>query len=232
MTQAGGRLLRVLRVVAGSERPMGLVEISAAAGLDKSTAHRLLGHLCDEDMLVRNEDTRRYSVGTALQALGALSLQRSPLRAVTRPHLESLRDSSGETVTLHIPFRENRVCIDGVLGCHDVCRIVRVGETLPLEAGVTGKVLLAFSASLDAAALPQGMATARSRGYLAAIDDRVPGVAVIAAPIVLAGTAAGAIAVGGPKDRWTMKAMQSFAPQLRAAVSEISKQAGQDWANS
>jgi len=207
---------------------LGLVEISAESGLDKSTAHRVLRHLCEEDMLIRNEDTRKYTVGGGMQALGALCIQRSPLRAVSHPYLETLRDTSGESVTLHVPYGKNRVCIDGVLGNHDVCRIVRLGQSLSLDAGVTGKVLTAFPGVRTGKALPQWAATAKQRGYLAAVDERVAGVAVIAAPILSSGAAVAAIAVGGPKDRWTMKAMSTFAPQLVTAVLEIGRQAAPD----
>lgn len=221
-------MLRVLRVVAEADQPVSLLEISAEARLDKSTVHRLLGYLCNEDMLVRDSDSRRYIVGPGMQALGALCLQGSPLIVVARQHLESLREATGETVTLHVPYRDTRVCVDGVVGHHEICTVVRLGESLPLHSGVTGKVLVGFSSLEGPIDVPDEIRSsinkARHLGYYASVNDRMPGVAVLAAPILRRKSAVGAIAIGGPEGRWTMDKMHSFAPTLQAATAQIGAQ--------
>ena len=69
------KLLRILTAVQSSRDPSGatLKEISRSAGVNKSTAYRILTHLTRERYLVRTE-MGAYRVGPALARYGAQAI--------------------------------------------------------------------------------------------------------------------------------------------------------------
>jgi len=226
MSQSVGRALDLIEAVAASSRPMGLMELAEACQLDKSTASRLLKFLSERAFLERASEDRRYALGPLLQVIATQGLYQFNLRTVARAYLEKLRDITGETATLHIPVRDQRICIDGVTSIHSISCVVSLGELLPLTSGVGGKVLIAFPASESARRMSPQVAKAvgvtRRLGYLAAVGDRVAGVGVVAAPIVVGGIARASIVVGGPSDRWDLRAMHQFGTTIRSAAHDIS----------
>jgi DNA-binding IclR family transcriptional regulator len=232
MSRTAARALDLLAEVAARPEPAGLLDLAAAVSLDKSTAARLLAFLADRDLVVRDPDTRRYGPGPALVALSAGVLQRSSLRSIARPHLERLRDLTGETVTLHLLVDGSVVCIDGAESRHAIRRAIPLGESLPLGAGVTSKVVLAqlprdeIAAELGGtptAHLHAQLAAARADGWLAGVGDRIPGVSALAASIVPIGGPIGALTIAGPGERWTEDRMSEHAPALRDAVASIAE---------
>ncbi len=237
MSQSAVRTLKLLRLVALSTEPLGLMDAAEAAGLDKSTTARLLGGLVDTGFLVRDPDTRRYRVGPELIAIGSSSLRRADLQQVTAPRLVELRDATEETATLHVRVGDQRVCIGGVESRLDVRRVTPLGEQLGVHEGPTGKVMLAFLPSQEAAGILERSGTAqagvaallervRRDGYMAAIGDRTPGIGAISAPVFDAAGVRGSISVAGPAERWGMERMTAFAPELLAVARDVSAAIG------
>jgi DNA-binding IclR family transcriptional regulator len=230
MSRTAARTLDLLALVANRREPAGLLELAAEAGLDKSTASRLLAFLAGRDLVVRDRDTRRYAPGPELLAMGAGVLQRSSLRSIARPQLERLRDLTGETATLHLPVHERIVCIDGAESREAIRRAIPLGESLALGAGVTGKAVLGHLppgeaegavAARELAAMRRQLAAVRHDGWLAAVGDRVPGVSAIASPVVFGGRPRGAVTIAGPADRWTLDRMAAHGPALHDAAVTI-----------
>lgn len=237
MSQSAVRTLKLLRLVALSPEPLGLMDVAEAAGLDKSTTARLLGGLVETGFLTREPDTRRYRVGPELIALGSSSLRRSDLQQVAAPRLAELRDATEETATLHVRVGDQRVCIGGVESRHDVRRVTPLGEQLGVHEGPTGKVVLAFLAPHEAAGILQRAGVAadgleplleriRRDGYMVAVGDRTPGVGAISVPVFDGGGVRGSISVAGPAERWGIERMTAFAPELLAVAREVSAAIG------
>ena len=63
MSQTAARTLDLLEQIAGSSRPLKLMELAGATGLDKSTAARLLGFLEERALIQRQPATKGYGVG-------------------------------------------------------------------------------------------------------------------------------------------------------------------------
>lgn len=232
MSRTAARTLDLLAHIATRPEPAGLLDLAAETGLDKSTASRLLGFLAGRDLVARDPDTRRYGPGPALLAMGAGVLQRSSLRSIARPHLERLRDVTGETATLHLPVHERIVCIDGVESRAEIRRAIPLGESLALGVGVTGKAVLGhlpmpeIERALGARELRRmraQLAALRSEGWLAAVGDRVPGVSAMASPVVIGGRPRAAVTIAGPADRWTTDRMAAHGPLLHDAALTIAQ---------
>jgi DNA-binding IclR family transcriptional regulator len=240
MSTSADRAFDLLDEIASRSAPAGLIELATAAGLDKSTASRLLAVLCGRGLVARDPDTRRYEPGPALLLLATQVLDNSPLRSTAHNHLQRLRDTSGETVTLQLRVGLQRVCVDGADSSQPVRRVAHIGEVNPLYVGVTGKVITAFlppeqvSAVLadglatgrDMSRLPSELELIRRRGYHAGIGDKSEGVAGISAPVLTSRGVIAGLTVSGPHDRWTMRRMAEFAPTLLAAARDVSAALG------
>jgi len=234
------KIIGMLEAVASSAEPIGLMELAAVVGMDKSAASRHAAALVEQGLLRRNPDTRKYSVGDRTVAFASTVLGRANLRSSAVPHLVRLRDASGETASLALRVGAERVCVAAVESRHEVRRVVQVGERLPLHEGVCGEVLLsvlppaelrsalqvAEALGADMPRLHAGVLAARRRGYSAAEGLRVPGVSAIAVPVHAEGVEqVAALILAGPEQRFTMARMEEVAPAMVTAAAALSQSA-------
>ena len=238
MSQTAARTLDLLEQVAASERPLKLMELAGATGIDKSTAARLLGFLEERALIQRQPASREYGVGPGLLSLSAAAMRSSDLPELASPHLKSLRDETGETASLHLRVGRRRVCLAGAESRHEVCRVLSLGESLPLCVGPSGKVMLAFlpdreirsliapGACGDHDELLRQLESIRRRGAAAVIGDRTPGVGALSVPVFRAGAPVASISVAGPADRWDLDAMRRAEPGVRAVAERLSAALG------
>jgi DNA-binding IclR family transcriptional regulator len=171
----------------------------------------------------------------------------SDVVSLSEPVLESVRDSCGETVTLNVRHRLNRVCIRQLRGTSQINYDPAVGEVIPLQAGSSSKVMLAFDKALAEQVIAQGLtaftestivdpeafredlALVRKLGYAIARDETAVGVSSIGAPIFDSqGEVAAVIVIGGPSFRCTRVWLEGQADGLREAGLRVSRLLG--WA--
>lgn len=243
MSQTAERAFQVVEHVARAPAPCGLAEVASASGLDKSTAARMLAYLERRTLVQRDLDTKRYSVGPGLVSLAAVVIGGSGLPTAAQPHLERLRDESGETLSLHVRSGHERVCVAGAESPAVLRRVLTIGEPVPLWSGPTGKTILAFLPDGDQAevlalaraqlgedaaadALRKALKALARRGHVIAIGDRTPGVGAVSVPVYGPGGVIGAVTAAGPVQRWTAARMRAFVPVLSQAAREISAKLG------
>lgn len=142
--QAALRAVRLLKLFTPARAELQLNEVAQLAGLNKTTAHRLLRALRSEGLIDRNHQTGGYCLGPALMALGVQALSSNNLRMRARPVLKRLARESGETATLEIPVDDSMLILDEVTGDHVVGATANVGTRWPIHATSTGKALIAF----------------------------------------------------------------------------------------
>jgi IclR family transcriptional regulator, acetate operon repressor len=122
-------LIRLLR----DRGPLRLTDASAALGISRSTAHRLLAMLEYHGFAHQDPDTRAYAAGTG----------QVDLRAAARPALEALRAEVGETVHL-VALRDADVeFVDSVETAQGLRVGSRVGIRMPAHCTAAGKAILA-----------------------------------------------------------------------------------------
>jgi DNA-binding IclR family transcriptional regulator len=144
------------------------------------------------------------------------------MRAIARPHLEALRELSGESTNLVVLDGLAAVYIDQAPSLRQIRMFTAIGARVPAYASAAGKAMLAFAspgviAAVDRlplesltrrtitehAALKRELRKARARGYAFDNQECELGVACAAAPILdLDGTAFAAISVSAPAARW------------------------------
>ncbi len=217
--QAALRAIRLLKLFSADRPQLQLAEVSKLAGLNKTTAHRLLGALCSEEMLARDAKTGGYQLGAGIMALGSQALSANDLRLRARRYLQELAEETGETATLEVPIESSMLIIDEFSGKHFVAASGNVGTRWAMHATSTGKAILAFDEHaiqrLDASlpkltprtvtamkTLREQFPAIRQRGYAETVDELEAGFSGVGTVVMDgSGSVIGALSVCGPSSR-------------------------------
>jgi DNA-binding IclR family transcriptional regulator len=236
----------VLFFLHGAREPLGVSALGRSLGLPRSTVHRLIAPLLRRG-LVERDGAGRYRPGFALVALGLGVLRGDPLVAAARPVLEEEARELGETVFLTAARGGRIAVLEKAEGRGMLRAAPQVGATVPVHATAVGKLQLAFAPEgvvlgepFDAftpatRATPEALARevelARRRGYAENRDEWIPGLAVVAAPVLVAGTLAGAVSIAVPSVRLAELDPASLAARaVRAAERVAARLSGSEFA--
>lgn len=236
------KTLRIIDLLRDSRSPVSLHEISGQAGINKSTALRLLAHLEGEKYLQRNEKGA-YSLGPKLLQLGSDYQVQAPLREVARESLWELWRVTHETVNLAVLDGLDVVYIDCLESPHDLRLVSNNGMRAVLYRTALGKALLAYQPAeqrerlakslhfhaftpntlASAFALTREFASIRRAGFAVDNEESVLGLRCIAAPILDAkGVAVAALSISGPTSRITPQKTAALGNAVKAAARDVS----------
>ena len=158
-----------------------------------------------------------------------------------------LRRKTNETVSLYVPSGNERVLIERLESTHFIRVIAQVGEHMPLYAGASGKVFLAFlppekreevfeskhldrltsRTIIDIDELRKELVIIRKQGYAISHGERVEGASSVSAPIFnFQNQVIGAISISGPTSRFSEERIADFFEPLVKATNQISKAMG------
>jgi DNA-binding IclR family transcriptional regulator len=182
------KALSLLAAFKAQDESLSLTELAQRTRLHKSSALRLLNSLAHAWLVERGADGR-YTLGRGITRLHQVQQATSSLERVVMPVLRQLVADTGESAAFHTLWGQGaaaqRVSMFRVDSPHALRDHFRAGDLLPMNSGVGARVLVAFSgdAALQAAHGAQALiAQTREQGYLAAVGDRNPELAGIAAP--------------------------------------------------
>jgi DNA-binding IclR family transcriptional regulator len=242
MEQIGAvdKAVAILFHLHGVPRPQGVTGIGRALGIPKSSTHRLLAAL-GRGGLVDRDERGRYRPGSRLIALGLGALERDPVVVMARPVLELEAEAVGETFFLVGLRAGELVVLDKVEGTGLLRAAPRVGSRLPVHATAVGRLFLAFAPEdlpfprgrleaftphtvTDVEELRAGVDDARVSGRAGSRDQWIPGLSVLAAP-VLAGSRMrmlAALALAAPTARLDELGGDELASRVVRAAEHIS----------
>jgi IclR family acetate operon transcriptional repressor len=217
---------------------LGVTELANRTGLVPSTAHRLLHTLTKRGYVTQSPETGRYLLGYKIvEVASGIEHRRERLRAVARPHLESIQRATGETVNLVVLEADRVVYIDQVEGSRNVRMFTTVGTSVPAHTTGSGKAIMAFGPSdgpsalygdrelerltertlSTLAALEDDFKRIRRRGYALDNEEHEEGVGCVAAPVFdHTGRPCAAISVSGP----TARILHEHSSELGALLIE------------
>jgi len=198
-------------------------EVARALELPIPTSYRILTALRELGYVHQDAETKRFRLGVAALALGERARSVVDLRAVTLPILRWISKDSGETALLTVPSatRDAGVCLERVETSQPLRLSVQPGRQLPLHAGASQKVLLAYmpvdeiehvlkapleqlceSTITDPERMREEVNRIRLNGWASSYEETNVGVWGLATPLVdkLRGVVA-AIGVAGPSAR-------------------------------
>lgn len=230
----------LLRAFNRHERVMTMSELARAAQLPKSTVHRLLARLVELDAIEHHGNGYKLSLG--LLQLGAATPAAS-LRDLTLPYLAGLHRWTAATVHFAVLRQFDVVYLEKLAPANSPSTLTLVGGRLPANCTAIGKALLAWEDLDDlldflpspmpkltphsissADALVAQLREVKSSGIAREREEAQPGLACIAAPVVVQQFAIAAVSV-------SYAASETLNPQtdsaLRATVSQIAHDARQ-----
>jgi DNA-binding IclR family transcriptional regulator len=118
--------------------------IARDLNLPLSTTYRYLQTLEERAFLSRNSESRGYNLGPMILRLGHLAASQTRLIHVVMPEMESLSSLSGETVLLTVLSGWRAVCLERIETRKLIKMSLERGSSLPLHAGASSKILLAY----------------------------------------------------------------------------------------
>lgn len=218
---AVGRALSILDAFGAGESSLTLGELSRRTALHKTTVLRIARTMAGARYLVQL-DNGSWRLGPGAGWLGARYQTVFGQTASIEPVLRDLSKSSGESAAFYVREGNSRSCVVRVDGPQTIRHHVRMGESLPVNRGAIGRVLLAFSGE-------EGELYERIRraGYHITRGERDPQVASAAFPVFgLNHRLIGCVAVSGPIDRFTREACVRHVSLLRKAAARLSYEIG------
>jgi len=230
------RVVTILESVAAEPNGLTLSALARQIGVPKSTAHTLVQGLLATDFLA--EQSGLLSLGPGVELL-ASSRAGHQLRGVAHSELVTLAANAGETSHLFIRTGDSIILIDQVESDQPIRYAVKVRRPRPMLTTSTGKLFLAEmeppelesflaahggSGSPAAATIRAQRDAIRSQGIAYNIEESLPGVCTVAAPLRGAtGTLIAGLVIAGPAERVRPK-LGHIEPMLREAAERVSKQ--------
>jgi DNA-binding IclR family transcriptional regulator len=232
--QAVGVALQVLEELARSTEAVGTSELARSLGRTKARIHRHLGTLRELGFVERSS-AGTYRIGWKTYRLGLLASENFGLHRLAYQRLLALNQASGETVALAAPAGADVAVIDAIQSPDHVAITIRPGSVIPAGTSALGRVILAFQDGTAAAGKPGAKATAasrklsevRARWYEVAVNERLPGVAALAAPIFDDRNAVvGSVGIIGSSGVVTSPPPARLLRQVQQAAEQISRELG------
>lgn len=246
-TQAVRKAVQLLTCFNGdAQANLGVTELSVLTGWPKSTVSRLLAALEENGLVRQDAITGRYTPGLQLVALAGAALASDALYVASRAHLLRLAEASGETANLSVLDAGQLLTIDEAPSAEPIKFSGWVGVRQPLHGSSSGKVLLAALAperreAILAAGLPslaartitdhdgllRELAQVRAAGYALNVEELVPGLTSVAAPVRdHSGAVVAAISAAGPSSRLTARRLDNSITLVKEAALAASRGLG------
>lgn len=238
-----GKITEILNAFDLETPSLTLAQIRERTALPTSTAQRLVANLVAQGFLDRDDD--RFRIGLRMAYWAAPAVRGVRAVDLVAPVLRDLRDSTGETASLFRSEEDYRVCIAVEETHHELRQDSYVGKIAPLVAGSSGRVLLAWNDALrrevlgrpipplakdtitDASLLEDALERTRAAGYAITYNERVDGLAGLAAPVFgSGGEVRMAISVSGPATRIPEDVLSAWAPEVAAAAERATRLLG------
>ena len=229
--QSAERIFQVMETLA-DHGEMGLMELSTALDLHKSTVHRLLMSLIYMGYAKQDEATQKYMLSYKVVNMAGKILERMDILQVAKPYMERLSDLSGEAV--HLVQREgNHILyiykIEAKVGT--IRMVSHVGMVHPMYCSGVGKAIMATLPDEEVKKIWNESIiekkTDKTITDLTQMQENEKGVRCIAA--CLHGyqkEVKYAFSISGPTSRMTRERVKELAVDVKKVQEELSRELG------
>ncbi|MET3719474.1 MULTISPECIES: IclR family transcriptional regulator [unclassified Arthrobacter] len=238
--------IAVLRSFTADEPLLGVTEIANRVGLHKSTVSRILATFEQENLVERDEDTRRFRLGLGLIAVAGPLLAELEERRVAYPVLRELTELTGETSALMMWEGNESICVEQIASRHQIKHTAPLGARYSDALSASVQVFLATepeervrSLLLSGAIRYPGLDETSLEGYLLRLKDDVRrGWAVnygessldevgLAAPVYdHRGNLVAAVLIPAPRFRVSKERLQTLGESCMAAADKVTARLG------
>jgi DNA-binding IclR family transcriptional regulator len=212
-------------------------EVAERLDMSRSTTYRYLQSLRSYDLLEEDEIRGGFRLGPRVHELARVARKGLGLSEIALPIMQALCNRVGEAVLLTRRFGDRVVCVERVEGSSPTRLSYERGHVLPVHAGASAKVLLAFaqpedidkvlatatlerfteSTVTDADELRRQLAKIRELGYSVSDGEIDLGVRGVAAPIL---SPDGHVRAGLSAAGLAFRLTDSVLPDVIAAVKD------------
>lgn len=238
--QSVDRAMLLLRAVASAAaEDSTAARLAETCGLNRATAWRILSTLEAHDVVSCGRESGRWSIGVAVVDI-AHSAGTDTIIALARPRLERLSLQTGETAALAL-WRLGALTYVDEVGPPAIVAATWLGQTVPLHATSTGKVLLAFgddsvvprpprrrlerftdTTITTATALEEQLAQVRLRGFATCRGEYEASAWGVSAPVVdSAGRLVAVLSIWGPGTRVTDARFEVLGPLVHTTAATL-----------
>jgi DNA-binding IclR family transcriptional regulator len=223
--QAVGVAFAVLEALSQSSAAVGTSVLARQLGETKARVHRHLMTLRALGFVEKDSATDGYRLGWKSYKLGMAVTENFGLRRIAHAHLVRLHRESGQTVALAMPAAPGAITVIETLeSSGPVAITIRAGSMIPAASAALGRAILAFAPE-DASELHASLAAVRERWYEVAVNERIPGVAALAAPVFDdAGRAVASVGIIGSQAHVTQPPAPKLLAQVQEAAARISSE--------
>ncbi|MER1985175.1 MAG: IclR family transcriptional regulator [Solibacillus sp.] len=237
------KAIKVLKAFTNEEPSLSLTQLSKKTGISISSLQRFVSTFVYEGFLHKDERTKHYQLGHSLLYLGNLVKQESSLILVADPLLKKLNEELGESVSLNIVDGIERRCILNYDSTYPLSTKMYVGDTAPLYAGASSKMLLAFmplaedyienialepitdKTILSKEQLMRDLQQIRAQRYAKSNSERVRGACSVTGPILNASDhIIASVTIVIPEVRYNDYDEQQLIDKIQRVALEIEKQ--------
>ena len=224
-----------------------LTDLCKAAGMPKTTVHRMLLTLEDNGYVVQEKQRGEYCLSFKLFSIGSRMLRHSSLVDIARPYCKELVEAVDETVNLCVVSGTEMLVVDKQVTSQMLRQDSIIGSSFPLFQSASGKVFLAFAAEEETEkvlALISGQSPSlhseqvmgdlrlelekvRQTGLAYDYEEVFKGVRCTAAPIYdFQNTLVATLSISAPTVRLNEKASANIKRHLIEAAQKISRRLG------
>ena len=145
-TRSLERAFDILECFLGEQKELTLNQIAKFTKLSPSTAHRLIATLEKRNYVVRDEESKKYTLGSMIAKLGYVTTGKMGLdfKSVARKYMAKLHEMYNESISLYVLDGDKRLCIDRIESTYELRRAINIGSSFPLGIGAAGRVLVAY----------------------------------------------------------------------------------------
>jgi DNA-binding IclR family transcriptional regulator len=235
-----GHAIRTIELFEEAETQLTLQEISARAGISRSSTFRILFTLEQLGYISKNADARKYHLGPRIAEIAHRVRATHNVVQIAQPYMRELLNQFSETVNLAALQGSEVHYVDIVESARSLRLAAGIGSLAPLHASAVGKSLTAFlpedtvktllagkrfhrftrNTIVTRAAYSKALSRVRQQGYSIDNEEVERGAYCIAAPIFNGdGHATHAISISGPVHRVRQLSKPIIRDLLRAAAA-------------
>lgn len=230
----------ILELLAQSNQPMGISDISGKLDLNKSTVFHIVHTLMDLNVL-ENQREGKFVFGTRFYILGNMAGKRSRLIQTAHPYLEKINQETKLSAFLGLRSDRQAILIDKVDSAYGIKLSSEIGMQMPILAGAGIKAMLSQLSDeeideilartelkrytpysiVDKAAYKEEILEVRSQGIAYDREEYIEGMVAFAVPIKANGRdlQAAVWAVG-----LTRQVPEASIPELTELLKRISEE--------
>lgn len=235
------KAIEIMEYLSLEQKEIGVREASHILDVPKSTMQRILNTLLADEIVDFNEKTQSYSLGNGMLRLFTPYVVKNSLISAAREFMEQLSLELGETVGLHTRVKANQMVLHQCESMHELKWSLIVGKVYPLNAGASGKTLLAYlnneqyekvrphfdkvteKTTLAESEILDELLRIRNLGYSISRGEFSTGAMGIAVPVFKGDTAIASLSVYGPETRLDDKQISRIISRLTETSRLISQ---------